>query len=87
MRFRHGHDTIEAFRWTGDDSQREEPSWVVEALQKGAMWIDSPWPARSRSARIRSSANAAPRRLVRYFASPANVTAVALAFCDLPLWP
>jgi hypothetical protein len=42
LRYRHGQTTVEAFRWTGDDSQREEPKWVVEALQARTMRIKDP---------------------------------------------
>lgn len=29
---------IEAFKWTGDINQTEEPIWIVEAIQKGDVW-------------------------------------------------
>ncbi len=30
---------IEAFKWTGDINQTEDPIWIVEAIQKGDVWI------------------------------------------------
>jgi hypothetical protein len=32
LRYRHGNETVDAFRWSADDTQREEPSWIVDAL-------------------------------------------------------
>lgn len=29
---------IEAFKWTGDINQTEDPIWIVEAIQKGDVW-------------------------------------------------
>lgn len=30
---------IEAFRWTGDAMQQEDPEWAIEALRDGRMWF------------------------------------------------
>lgn len=29
---------IEAFKWTGDINQTEDPIWIVEAIEKGDVW-------------------------------------------------
>jgi hypothetical protein len=41
LRYRHGNETVEAFRWTGEFTQCEEPQWSVDALDLGTMRIDS----------------------------------------------
>ena len=40
LRFRHGNETVDAFRWPGDDTQCEEPQWAVDALSLGTMRIE-----------------------------------------------
>ena len=30
---------IEAFKWTGDINQTEDPIWIVEAIKKGDAWV------------------------------------------------
>jgi len=30
---------IEAFQWTGDYKQKEDPEWMVEALQQGIVYF------------------------------------------------
>lgn len=30
---------IEAFKWTGDINQTEDPIWIIEAIQKGIVWF------------------------------------------------
>jgi len=30
---------IEAFRWTGDDEQTEDPIWIVQAIKDGKAWF------------------------------------------------
>ena len=47
MKFRKKPVVIEAFKWTGDMHQTEDPIWIVEALSKqrdaiGAVWITQP---------------------------------------------
>lgn len=37
MRFRKKPVVIEAFKWTGDEHQTEDPDWACEALKKGIM--------------------------------------------------
>jgi hypothetical protein len=34
-RFRKLPVVIEAFRWTGDETQTEEPEWIIVAMKKG----------------------------------------------------
>jgi hypothetical protein len=46
MRFRHRNETVDAFRWTGDDTQREKSAWAVAALQAGTIRIANPGPHR-----------------------------------------
>lgn len=29
---------IEAFKWTGDINQTEDPIWIVEAIKNGRVW-------------------------------------------------
>jgi hypothetical protein len=41
LRYRHGAETVEAFRWTGDDTRREGPQWAADALERGMMQIVS----------------------------------------------
>jgi len=31
---------IEAFKWTGDHYQKEDPEWIVEAIRKGIVWFN-----------------------------------------------
>lgn len=31
---------IEAFRWTGDHEQIEEPNWIIEAIKNGTIWFN-----------------------------------------------
>lgn len=30
---------IEAFKWTGDINQTEDPIWIIEAIKKGIVWF------------------------------------------------
>lgn len=30
---------IEAFKWTGDINQTEDPMWIIEAIEKGIVWF------------------------------------------------
>ena len=32
---------IEAFEWTGDIGQKEEPIWIVEAIKDGSVWFNN----------------------------------------------
>lgn len=40
-KYRHNDETVEAFRWTGAEDQREEPLWAVDALHTGRIRIVS----------------------------------------------
>lgn len=31
---------IEAFKWLGSVEQKEEPTWIVEAIKSGNVWIE-----------------------------------------------
>ena len=36
-----GGDIVDAFRWTGDADQQEDPDWIIERLASGeACWRD-----------------------------------------------
>ena len=35
MRFRKKPVVIEAFKWSGDNTQTEDPEWIIEAINKG----------------------------------------------------
>lgn len=32
---------IEAFIWTGDHDQTEDPTWIVEAMGRGDVWFEA----------------------------------------------
>lgn len=32
---------IEAFEWTGDIEQKEEPIWIVEAIKDSSVWFNN----------------------------------------------
>lgn len=32
---------IEAFKWTGDEKQLEDPIWIVEGIKKGTVWFNN----------------------------------------------
>jgi hypothetical protein len=44
LRYRHGHETVEAFRWAGDDIQREGPQWAADALDIDMMRLEEGGP-------------------------------------------
>lgn len=31
---------IEAFKWTGDEHQKEDPAWICNAIRKGDVWFN-----------------------------------------------
>lgn len=35
---------VEAFRWTGGIDQKGDPPWIVEAMERGDVWIDNGGP-------------------------------------------
>lgn len=44
MKFRKKPIVIEAFKWTGDQHQTEDPEWIIEALKDGTVVIpNSSW--------------------------------------------
>ncbi len=42
MEFRKKPVVIEAFKWTGDNRQEEDPDWIVDAIKKGTVRPDYP---------------------------------------------
>lgn len=45
MEFRKKPVVIEAFQWTGDETQTEDPVWIVEAIKDGrVIFINSGTP-------------------------------------------
>ena len=38
-KFRKKPVVIEAFLWTGDNDQKEDPEWIVEAIRLGDVWF------------------------------------------------
>lgn len=40
MKYRKKPVIIEAFKWTADEDQLEDPIWICEAIRKGEAWID-----------------------------------------------
>ena len=32
---------IEAFKWTGDINQEEDPLWAIQAIKIGAIWFEN----------------------------------------------
>lgn len=43
MKFRKKPVVVEAFKWTGDKEQTEDPIWIVEAIKKGDAWVEYPY--------------------------------------------
>jgi hypothetical protein len=41
LRYRQGKDVVEAVHWAGDDAQREEPRWIVDAIAMDRRRIES----------------------------------------------
>ncbi|MFT8351308.1 hypothetical protein [Clostridium saccharoperbutylacetonicum] len=39
MKFRKKPVVIEAFKWTGDKTQCEDPIWVIEAIDNGTIFF------------------------------------------------
>lgn len=40
MKYRKKPIIIDAFQWTGDNNQKEDPLWIVEALKNGSARIE-----------------------------------------------
>lgn len=41
-KFRKKPVVIEAFCWTGDEHQIEDPEWICEAIKSGKVWFSNP---------------------------------------------
>lgn len=41
MKWRKKPIVIEAFQWTGDHHQKEDPLWAIEAMKKGVIRIEN----------------------------------------------
>ena len=39
MKYRKKPIVIEAFKWTGDNTQAEDPQWIVDAIKKNDVWF------------------------------------------------
>ena len=45
MKYRKRPVIIDAFQWTGDETQEEDPDWIVEAIKSGEVcFIDEGLP-------------------------------------------
>jgi hypothetical protein len=44
MKFRKKPVVIEAFKWTGDHEQTEDPVWICDAIRAGAVRFSLPGP-------------------------------------------
>lgn len=42
MKYRKKPVIIEAFRWTGDIEQEEDPVWIIEGFKNGLIKFDNP---------------------------------------------
>ena len=40
MKYRKKPIVIEAFKWTGDHTQQEDPFWAKQAMEIGTIWIE-----------------------------------------------
>lgn len=40
-KFRKKPVVIEAFQWTGDEGQTEDPEWIINALTDGGAWFNN----------------------------------------------
>lgn len=41
MKYKKKPVEIEAFKWTGDINQEEEPEWIVEAIMNNEVWFNN----------------------------------------------
>lgn len=39
MKYRKKPIVVEAFKWTGDAEQIEDPEWIVEAIKNNTVWF------------------------------------------------
>lgn len=42
MKYRKKPVVIEAFQWTGDEKQTEDPKWIVDAMKAGIVKVKYP---------------------------------------------
>ncbi|MDY0389212.1 MAG: hypothetical protein RBT65_19250 [Methanolobus sp.] len=42
MKYRKKPIVIEAFQWTGDNKQTEDPIWIIDEIKKGNVWFRRP---------------------------------------------
>ena len=42
MKYKKKPIIIEAFRWTGDQTQVEDPEWIIEAIKQGTVQFRKP---------------------------------------------
>lgn len=40
MKYRKKPVIIEAFKWTGDETQTKDPEWMIAAILSGDAWLD-----------------------------------------------
>jgi hypothetical protein len=40
MKYRKKPVVVEAFKWTGDHMQREDPEWIVDAILQGKVKVE-----------------------------------------------
>lgn len=41
MKYRKKPVVIDAFQWTGDVVQGEDPVWIVDAIERGDVWFEN----------------------------------------------
>ena len=41
MKFRKKPVVIDAFQWTADQNQEEDPDWIVKAIMDGDAWFEN----------------------------------------------
>ena len=41
MKYRKKPVVIEAFQWTGNQYQTEDPEWIVKAIKDGTVWFNN----------------------------------------------
>ena len=41
MKYRKKPVVIEAFKWTWDITQKEDPEWIIEAIKDGVVWFNN----------------------------------------------
>lgn len=41
MKYREKSVVIDAFKWTGDMEQVEDPKWIIDAIEEGKVWFNN----------------------------------------------